>query len=125
MCLLDIVNEAKPERGFSQDLVNRLFETFAKKGYIDEECTILRPNALLDFLEYPATIVIENGTHKLPPGRDCSKIETEILYFRYDGQGHFVRGDGRGDVTYDPWGFSNAVKHGRLVSKRIFRRPGQ
>ena len=37
---------------------------------------------------------------------------------------HFVVGDGRGGVAYDPLGKSETVEHGTLQSKRILRLVG-
>jgi hypothetical protein len=55
------------------------------------------------------------GRHE-PADRDCRGTEIEILRF----PGHFVAGDGRGNVTYDPWGVSRAISQ-PMRSKRIFK----
>jgi len=49
--------------------------------------------------------------------------ELEILLFqRPDGFKHFVVGDGKGGVEWDPYENSRTVREGEVVSKRIFRR---
>ena len=55
------------------------------------------------------------GRHESPT-RECRDDEIEILRF----PGHFVCGDGYGNVTYDPWGLSTAVTK-ELQNKRIFK----
>jgi hypothetical protein len=102
----------------SAELINDLYKTFHKKGWIDEECTILNPNAIFSFLEMD---VAYTNRHE-PPVRRTRKDEIEILKFVSSYGPHFVAGDGDGHVAYDPWGVSNAIKHGRIESKRIFRR---
>lgn len=56
----------------------------------------------------------------------CRPDELEILRWtrpRPDGEWvHFVAGNGRGVVTYDPWhGGARTVRDGVLADKRIFR----
>lgn len=103
---------------FSVELINDLYHTFNKKGWIDSECTILNPNAIFGFLEMDVNYT---NRHE-PPERQTQKNEVEILRFVSSYGAHFVVGDGKGNVAYDPWGVSRAVKNGRIESKRIFRR---
>jgi len=104
---------------FSTALINDLYKSFHKKGWIDEECTVLNPNAIFGFLEFD---VLYSDRHE-PPTRICLADEIEILCFHHWRYGeHFTAGDGLGRVTYDPWGVSRCATEGELVSKRIFRR---
>lgn len=58
-----------------------------------------------------------------PPDYIPAENEYEILLFkRPDGYKHFVVGDGKGGVEWDPWENSRSVKEGEIISKRIFRR---
>jgi len=57
--------------------------------------------------------------YDLPLSYQCKFGELEIDRYEVEGEteGHFVLPDG-----WDPYGESRAVRDGRLVSKRIFRR---
>ena len=56
-----------------------------------------------------------------PPKRNCSKNEFEILCLQNSkGKKHFVVGDGKGHIAYDPMGTSSIDY--KLKSKRIFKR---
>jgi len=60
----------------------------------------------------------------------CKLDEVEVLRYEWTEtkigeskvHGHFVLGDGTGRVFFDPFGESQTVKNGKLVSKRIFRK---
>ena len=52
----------------------------------------------------------------------CDSDKFEILKFVGKNGSHFVCGDGKGNVAYDPYGDSNSVRFGELHSKRVFRR---
>jgi len=103
---------------FSAEIINNLYHNYVKKGWIDSDCMILDPNAIFGFLEMEVSYT---DRHE-PPERQTLKNEIEILKYVSEYGNHFVTGDGNGNVAYDPYGVSNAVKHGRLESKRIFRR---
>ncbi len=66
--------------------------------------------------------------HGFPLETPIGQDEIEILRFGWDPPGgaeemaHFVVGDGKGNVAYDPYGDSLTVANGSLVSKRVFRR---
>jgi hypothetical protein len=57
--------------------------------------------------------------YDLPLSYQCKPGELEIDRYEVEGEtdGHFIHPDG-----WDPYGESRAVREGRLVSKRIFRR---
>lgn len=112
--------------------INQLFRTFRDRGMVDDHASIIDPSGILQYLETPATIVIEHDTHKLPPDRPARANEFEIGYWRLDALNyqHFVAMTGD-LVTYDPWGswdgrslYSRTVSEGRLVSRRVFRLEG-
>jgi hypothetical protein len=90
-------------------------------GSIDDRVTMADPQAICDH-------VVGRGRvrywGKFPATRWCEDREFEILVFHRDGASfsHYVSGNGRGVVIYDPWfGGSLSVKKGRLVGKRIYR----
>jgi hypothetical protein len=91
------------------------------KGLVKDDCFVTDPAGLLGYLTGETWSV----TKELP-GYMCKGGEVEIL--RYEWQevgelhGHFVGGNGQGEIEYDPYGESLTVKNGKLVSKRIFRR---
>src|SRR6056297_650505 len=103
---------------FDTDMIDRLYVKLHKHGLIDEECTILNPEAIFGELKMD---VKYTDRHE-PPERVTRKNEIEILRFESSYGSHFVVGDGHGHLAYDPWGCSRAVRHGRIESKRIFRR---
>ena len=102
----------------SADLINKLYHEFNKYGWMDQECTILNPNAIFGHLKMD---VRYTDRHE-PPERKTMKSEVEILKFTSPHGSHFVVGDGNGNVAYDPYGISKAVRDGSIESKRIFRR---
>jgi hypothetical protein len=92
------------------------------EGDIDMESTILDPqglcvdlNAKLRFMgKYPASYI---------PASD----ELQILVYHNERTGitHFVLGDNKGNVIYDPYPNSKTVKEGKVIGKRIFKRSTQ
>jgi len=118
MAILFLVNKYT-NRELSPELINELYHVFQKHGWMDEECTILNPDAIFGYLG----LDVEYTDRHERPTRTCGNDEIEILYFKHPHYGsHFTCGDGWGHVTYDPWGVSHAATDGTLVSKRIFRR---
>lgn len=89
--------------------------------YLDEDCYVIDPAALLGMLAGDKYSVTKEPREYTPKDG-----EIEILRFeRVDTTktwAHFVLGDGKGAVAYDPYGASLTVRSGALVSKRIFRR---
>lgn len=85
------------------------------------DCTVLLADKVLEAL----TGVVWKKTHEAAEYQPKDG-EFEILrYERKSGSGtmvHFVVGDGRGEIEYDPMGESRTVREGSLVSKRIFSR---
>ena len=97
-----------------------------ENGVLVDGCTVLDPLALFDLAGYSKF----RSVSKSPPGELPPPKGIEILVFHRDadfpkGMGnkphtHFVAGNGKGQVAFDPLGQSNTVKHGFLQSKRIF-----
>lgn len=87
------------------------------------------------YIKYPEEIFGHIGIDVVyeghqPKDYQCENNQIEILCFirtywsrvkhKYINYKHFTAGNGRGIVTYDPMGVSNAVRFGELESKRIF-----
>jgi hypothetical protein len=121
MDLLFAVNKYT-NRGFDQDLINRLYATLGKHGWMDDECTILAPDSITRFLELDTRIVIEGGTHKLPPQREPGADEFEVQRWTYESLSHFVFFDPADGTCYDSWGVSKCLSRGAMADKRVFRR---
>lgn len=101
----------------SPDIINQLYTRFIPLGWMDEQCTILNPNAIFGYLKLP---VLYHDRYD-PPDYICKPDEIEILKWENGNQSHFTAGNGHGIVTYDPMGCAKTVKYGKLVSKRVFR----
>lgn len=121
MCLLYIANKYTNVPLTIQRINNQLYHKHVQNGAMTANCFIRHPDTILRGLGLKATYTNRHES----PDYQCADSEIEILYFRHpEYRGHFVCGDGRGNVTYDPWGVSIAATEGKLVSKRIFRREG-
>lgn len=107
----------------SQRIINPLPAYFqmVEKKLMKENCYIIKPAAIIEELygDDGWTVTKEDALYI------CRPNEFEILRFEWPTPSkiysHFVVGDGRGDVHWDPLGESNTVENGELVSKRIFR----
>ena len=122
MCLINLANLLSNCR-VDVELINEtLWYEAIREGWMTTSCFINNPSGIVNHLcegsgiKVTYTGVHEKATYKCKPG------EYEIIrYKRIGDYGHFVRGDGNGNVAYDPMGESRTVKEGDPVSKRIFR----
>lgn len=92
-----------------------------RNKWLDNEATMLMPNTILGSLTNAEfDVIITDAAYQ------AEDSEYEILLFKNEtAKGtyrHFVLGNGKGQVAYDPLGNSNAVAQGALAEKRIFRR---
>lgn len=98
-----------------------LYKTARGQGLVDDEVFVKNPSALLSLAAGGAWSVRHEG-----PTYAIKADEMEILRFERKAAmktyAHFVVGDGRGQVAYDPLDNSHTVAGGQLVSKRIVRR---
>ena len=98
-----------------------LYKQAVAQGIIDEDCYVKNPPLLLSLIAGGKWQV----THQAAQYQTRAD-EYEIL--RYERKAtlktyaHFVVGDGRGQVSYDPLDTSQTVAQGSLVSKRIVKR---
>jgi hypothetical protein len=90
-------------------------------GVMQDDCYILDPAKLLALVAGGKWSVSHQGAEY-----QTANDEYEILRFERKATtktyAHFVVGDGRGQVAYDPLDTSQTVAQGKLVSKRIFKR---
>ena len=90
-------------------------------GNVQQNCFVVNPDMILTQLT-GISWEMKKTVAEYTPGPD----ELEVLRFERQEVGslisHFVVGDGKGMVSYDPYGDSRTVREGKLVSKRIFYR---
>lgn len=95
-------------------IVYKLVEALGK-GYVDQQTTVLNPGALAEIFGKKLAFL-----GKQPADYVTKKDEHEILMFEKPGHVHFVLGDGKGNVLFDPL-TNHDMKPYVLKSKRIFR----
>ena len=105
----------------SINTIENIFERCVDKGYIKNDegysAFIISAEGIFKYLGLNCKYT---NAHE-PPKRNCSKNEIEILCLKNcRGIKHFVVGDGKGHVAYDPMGIS--ASSFKLHSKRIFKR---
>jgi hypothetical protein len=90
-------------------------------GNVQQDCFVVAPWTILSRLSG-----VRWGMRKEAKDYPTKPGELEILRFERQDigalVGHFVVGDGRGGVAWDPFGESRTVRDGVLVSKRVFYR---
>ena len=95
----------------------KAYESALLAKAIREDCYVLDPARVLALLTgYDWTVEHRPASAATAPG------ELEILRYGLGDAAHFVVGDGRGRVAWDPYGDSKTVREGVLASKRIARR---
>lgn len=118
--VLSIAKIAYDEKAFCEDNVRCRIATNIEigkaLGYLTANLRVLDPVKMFVLF---GLLVKYNDRHD-PPHEMCRPEQREILYFENGNMGHFVVGNGMGDVAWDPWLNSNTVQYGKLVSKRIF-----
>ena len=105
-----------------QRINSSIYHGAVQQGFMTSNCYVQDPTGFCQWLGWDA---VYTGKHE-KPDYICGPNEAEILLFKHDKAGdHFVAGDGKGNVTYDPWyherGGSLCASEGVLVSKRIFK----
>lgn len=113
MCILWHVNRIAWEHFTVKQINGEIYTKLVDSGAMRANCFVEDWDEAFRLCGLP---VQYTGRHEAPD-YVCAHDEIEILRF----PGHFVAGDGRGNVTYDPMGQSSAVKTGPLESKRVFR----
>jgi hypothetical protein len=93
-------------------------EVWDDKGKPADGCTILDPDALLRLAGGKGTVRKVDGS-----GYQASSGESQVLCFHNPRTGfyHFVVGDGKGKVKWDPLENSVTVREGHVVNQRIIK----
>ena len=127
MTILFLVNK-HTGRGFDRADINHLYDLLQGTEYMDEDCFMENPVGVFNYAGLPMKgVMITSPRYKTKPGQ-IEFLRFERTYFSKKRNknityGHFVVGAGSHNViAYDPAGNSNAVKYGKLESKRIFTR---
>ena len=107
--------ECLEEKEFTVKEVNEDFTDFKYLGVISDEAFIEHPAWI--FRKYDI-LVDYLGAYKL---HKYAYGELEVLKFHRPGMVHFVVGDGRGNVLWDPYPNSRTVREGKVVDRRILR----
>lgn len=96
--------------------IMEIYSDAVKNGAMKDTCFIL------DHVKIFALLGLKVATRKGSPSSRCADGELEILRFKNPNNGvtHYVAGDGRGNVAYDPYGTSKTVREGFLENKRIY-----
>jgi hypothetical protein len=99
------------------------------EGTMGADCFVRDAGRLLSSATRDQWTCLKAGPgHELPIDYQIKPGEREILRFELfiapdsPPLAHFVAGNGRSQVEWDPWPESRTVASGRLVSRRIFRK---
>lgn len=95
--------------------INDFYERCQEKGFIKDNL-IQDPSIILRVLHFNVLYLGHLSTDYI-----CKRDEFEILHYKKDQNHHFVAGNGRGIVTYDPNGFSEITQFGELYNKKVFK----
>lgn len=118
--LLSIVHLAENILQERLDAVVIYLDALANK-YMQEDCFVLEPARLMGMM-VPGNWMMM----KVDKDRETPPSAFEILRFERKTTlktfAHFVVGDGKGGVAWDPLGDALTVSGGELVSKRVFWR---
>jgi hypothetical protein len=99
--------------------LNRVFTECVGMGYIENNQTYRAfINSSEKIFNHLGLKVKYNDRHD-PPKYKCTRDEIEILCLKYEWGKHFVVGDGRGNIAYNPMGRTQSGYV--LQSKRIFK----
>ena len=98
--------------------VLKLWSKNCAEGDIDYEATVLDPQGLCDDLKAGLKFLGKFGPDYLP--RPC---EREILLLEHpvSKYKHFVVGNGKGALAWDPYPGSKTAREGRVIGKRIYK----
>lgn len=124
-----IAKIAWDEEAFSGDprkMIESVIQSAYKGGIVDGEYTVLYPDRL--FCLYGLWTAYTDRWE--PASYVCAADEREALRMFYDGDPalsdddkyHFLQGDGKSNVVWDPWeGGSVTAAKGVVLDKRVFK----
>ena len=104
--------------------IYKTYKTAIASGWMTDKCYINNPDKLMAALTNRHwTVTKEDKLYRAAAG--------EIVILRFERTvrrgmkdeiiGHFVLAGPDGAVAYDPYGSSETVRSGKLISKRVFR----
>ena len=121
MSLLELINRYTNLPLSVNRINNSIYLGAIQQGHMTMQCYMQDPSGFCKWLGWNATYT---DRHEKPTYL-CKDNEAEVLCFEGKYGAHFVSGDGKGHVAYDPYytdsGGSASVRFGELVSKRVFR----
>lgn len=108
LCLLRVANK--------EDQVHQFYKLYNKLGYIDEECTILRPDLIIqDLLHKKVKVSKHPGAARSEWLSDKKKYIVVNRWYNPDtGKAHFAL------PNWDPYGDSVTIKNGMIESVRLY-----
>ena len=126
MTILFLVNK-HTGRGFDRADIMRAYDLLIRTNFMQEDCYMDDPVEVFTFMGLPMKSVMITHAGYIPASDQIEALRFQRSYWSREKMkqviyGHFTAGNGTGIVTYDPAGNSNAVKYGKLESKRIFTR---
>lgn len=104
--------------------IYKTYKTSIAHGWMEDNCYVKDPAKIMCLLTGKQwSVTKEDKLYKAAPG--------EVVILRYERtvtramkqevMGHFVLSASDGSIAYDPYGSSETVRSGRLISKRVFR----
>lgn len=112
---LDLLFISKYQEPIFEDII-KYYDTFIIKGWMDEECFIKNPCAILNYLtgkKYSVTVT-----------KDLDSSASQVIGYYYNPNTnlhHFVVMDKCNKVLWDSIENSNTVKNGFIESYRLFK----
>lgn len=116
LCALYVLCEEK-KRDMCYPLIKLAYYLGKQNGYIESGCFVSNLWGVYEELHYGNLKKdIKWGTK----AETCPKGAYELLFYKWNNLGHFVVGNGKGGILYDPMGEASVVmKNGKLSSKRF------
>ena len=112
---LDLLYIGKGYEELTLEEIVEYYHLFCSKDWIDKECYVKEPTAILEFLTGEKYRVMYS---KYPD--QAAKHVVARFYNTYTGYAHFVVSNSYGDVVWDPIENSYTVKNGIVDSYRLF-----
>lgn len=99
-------------------LIHEYYKAFLADGYIDEDCTVLRPDMILKTLTgHKYRVVKTTDAYQFDSSAD---IIIGYFYNPKTKYHHFVQLDSNKNVIWDSLGNSKTVRDGYVESYRLF-----
>ena len=103
--------------------VLRVFDEAIASGFVKNNGYVENPSLLMTMLTGAKWDVFKAGPgHNIGLDYALKPGEREVLRYEWNDLAHFVVGNGRQGIAYNPYPGSLPVVRGRLMSRRILRR---